>query len=769
MQVKHLLTLVVIFMTFTLSAQNFEERPQPSLNAQPINEQFQMDDNIQSHKTIILPFSAIKEHDQPVAGLKRQINMSLDREMVAELYQQDLEFLDLEIPYFNEQVIELEMHQYDLLTDGFEIITSESNGQPIDLNIGRFYRGSVKGQPLSTVAFSVFDGELIGMISLDGENIVVQPKEGGDDYIMYNDHDVTVDLPFSCDALTHDENPNKEIPGDHPESSNCVEVYLECDHALYLNKGSSSATVNWITAVFNNMATLYSNEGITTAISQIFVWTTPDSYSTSSSITALNQFRSTRGTYNGDLAHLCALGGSGLGGVAWLDVLCSSYGYAYSNINSTYNNVPTYSWTVEVMTHEMGHNLGSNHTQWCGWSGGALDNCWTPEGSCSRGPAPTNGGTIMSYCHLTSYGINFNNGFGTQPGDKIRAEVNGATCLGSCGGGGGGGGGTCNTPTGLAISNITSSSATASWNAVSGANNYTFEYRASGGSWTVVNPTSTTYNMTGLSPTTTYETRVKANCSGGSSSYSGTVNFTTSGTSSYCTSKGRQSNREWIRRVRTGTIDRTSGDDGGYYDATNMSSNMTKGRYNLLYFQPGKTGGTRRFYWRVWLDLNQDGDFNDRGELRLSGYSTYSGLLYSYIYIPSSAKNGSTRMRVSMRYGGYPGACQTFSRGEVEDYTIDIVSAGTLESGDGEKESSAWIISPNPTNAESILQYEVEEETEGMMTIIDQFGRTVMTQNTTLFEGRNFVGIPSEELSNGHYFVKMDYKSKTKVMRLIKK
>ena len=33
----------------------------------------------------------------------------------------------------------------------------------------------------------------------------------------------------------------------------------------------------------------------------------------------------------------------------------------------------------------------------------------------------------MSYCHLTGYGINFNNGFGTQPGNKIRAEVAAAT------------------------------------------------------------------------------------------------------------------------------------------------------------------------------------------------------------------------------------------------------------------------------------------------------------------------------------------------------
>ena len=49
-----------------------------------------------------------------------------------------------------------------------------------------------------------------------------------------------------------------------------------------------------------------------------------------------------------------------------------------------------------VITHETGHNLGSNHTQWCGWPGGAIDNCYDTEGNCEPGPAPVNGGTMMS-------------------------------------------------------------------------------------------------------------------------------------------------------------------------------------------------------------------------------------------------------------------------------------------------------------------------------------------------------------------------------------
>lgn len=74
-------------------------------------------------------------------------------------------------------------------------------------------------------------------------------------------------------------------------------------------------------------------------------------------------------------------------------------------------------------------DLGSWHTQSCNWPGGALDNCVSPEGSCAAGPPPVNGGTIMSYCHLTSNGINFSHGFGAVPGAKIRDKVLNSSCL----------------------------------------------------------------------------------------------------------------------------------------------------------------------------------------------------------------------------------------------------------------------------------------------------------------------------------------------------
>ncbi len=55
------------------------------------------------------------------------------------------------------------------------------------------------------------------------------------------------------------------------------------------------------------------------------------------------------------------------------------------------------------------------------WIGGALDNCATTVGGCAPGPTPYGGGTVMSYCHQTSHGINLNKGLGFQPGNLIRS------------------------------------------------------------------------------------------------------------------------------------------------------------------------------------------------------------------------------------------------------------------------------------------------------------------------------------------------------------
>jgi trimeric autotransporter adhesin len=90
---------------------------------------------------------------------------------------------------------------------------------------------------------------------------------------------------------------------------------------------------------------------------------------------------------------------------------------------------------------------------------------------------------------------------------------------------------TCNAPTGLASSGITSSGATISFTAVSGAANYDVDFKLnSSATWVNVSTgtTSTSVALTGLSASSLYDYRVRANCTAVSlSSIYSTAQFTT--------------------------------------------------------------------------------------------------------------------------------------------------------------------------------------------------------------------------------------------------
>lgn len=93
-------------------------------------------------------------------------------------------------------------------------------------------------------------------------------------------------------------------------------------------------------------------------------------------------------------------------------------------------------------------------------------------------------------------------------------------------------GSSCGTPSGLASSAITTSGATVSWSAVSGADSYAVDYKAASSStWISLSTaqTTTTADITGLAEGTLYDWRVTATCASGTSAPA-SAQFTTAST-----------------------------------------------------------------------------------------------------------------------------------------------------------------------------------------------------------------------------------------------
>ncbi len=394
--------------------------------------------------------------------------LTIDYNNVAELMEQKKMAISLVIPGVNGGSYTIDLARYEFLTNDFQVHTLGENNvdEPFHYTPGLYYRGVVNGIPGSVAAFSFFRNEVYGIFSIPGEgNYTLVPNtmvgeyyDYNTHYVLYNDNDLKItQYAPKCDA---DQLPDMTelmemgakttTTANNKVYNNCTEVrvFEVGDYALYLTRGSNVTNVtNFLTALFNNQSTVYRNEGIPIVLKYVQVNSAKDNYqniTVSSSKRHLDTFgKVTKNVLHGcDLALLMSThlnGGYGaLGGIAWLKAMCTSYNssnffgpYAFCNLsNSGVTNFPTYSWNVSMTCHEMGHVLGSPHTHRCCWNPPgtgttAIDGCTTLEGSCPDpgDPTPAVGGTIMSYCHLTSTGINLANGFGPQPGDTIRRFI----------------------------------------------------------------------------------------------------------------------------------------------------------------------------------------------------------------------------------------------------------------------------------------------------------------------------------------------------------
>lgn len=185
------------------------------------------------------------------------------------------------------------------------------------------------------------------------------------------------------------------------------------------------------------------------------------------------------------------------------------------------------------------------------------------------------------------------------------------------------------------------------------------------------------YALTGLNPGTQYQVRIRTICGTTSiaSSNSALLTFTTANATSYCPSVGTNAANHYIQTVAMGSYANTSGNNNGYGNFTATTWTVSKGTLYGLAITPNHIRNTNLVCYKVWVDWNRDNDFSDASELvAMRTISSRSPFMID-MNIPVTAMNGTTRMRVSFSGDNCVNACTpSFALGEVEDYTLNIVS-----------------------------------------------------------------------------------------------
>lgn len=221
----------------------------------------------------------------------------------------------------------------------------------------------------------------------------------------------------------------------------------------------------------------------------------------------------------------------------------------------------------------------------------------------------------------------------------------------------------------------------------------------------------------------------------------------------YCTSLGQYSNDDYIKAVAVGDYINQSENNGGYAIFEDTELELHQSSEYTIALTPGFSGYQFLENFKLWIDLNQDGVFDD-DEILFETNSPSANTVTGVINIPESTELGATRMRVSMIYAGFqnnkPNACGPFAFGETEDYCINIALPTGIAQAENEE---LFELYPNPTSGSFTLNLKSErtKNTSSLIIDISDLGGKLVYQGSV----KSGINELNPELSDGVYLVQI--------------
>jgi hypothetical protein len=369
--------------------------------------------------------------------------LKIKRNLLDKLFNSGLHKFALEVPLIDGRYINVDLQQFNVISDNHRLMIETEKGKIIEDFNSDFNSYYILYNGKSIGTFLIFENSIIITYLLNGRQFEINKIDN--QYFLFDVNDCVVQNTFSCqvEEKINQLNINNNRSNSNVLTPKCLELAVEVDYYTRNTFNSNVATTSWAHAIVAGVSQVYASEvNLNVSISSTIVWQVTDPYASyvndaSNMLSALkNHWISNNSSISRDLVHLLTKrSNTGTGGIAYRDVLCdNTWGYGFSSDlnNSTNFNFPnpSYTWNLMVCSHEIGHNIESHHTHWCGWPGGPIDNCEDVEGNCTNNPTPQVG-TIMSYCHVGGNGIiiDFHP---TVVANALITGINSSSCLTAC-------------------------------------------------------------------------------------------------------------------------------------------------------------------------------------------------------------------------------------------------------------------------------------------------------------------------------------------------
>lgn len=196
-------------------------------------------------------------------------------------------------------------------------------------------------------------------------------------------------------------------------------------------------------------------------------------------------------------------------------------------------------------------------------------------------------------------------------------------------------------------------------------------------------------------------------------------------------------NTDYINSINiNGNYVQTGRGESGYVFYSENILNLVP---NVISYTLEPSNSTNRNFWRIWIDFNSDGDFDDLNEEVLV-LNNKKGTVSGTILIPYG--DNETRLRIAMKNKGEPTPCENNFNGEIEDYTVIISESLIINKKDIN-------IYPNPFDNNLIIS---NGEYGSIVKIYDLFGRELLIHKIE----SDYDEINVSNLSNGMYILIVD-------------